>query len=125
MKSNDSRVEKQLDRELPVPDCWRPTLKIVADNLVSGAKPVGPSIRTVDEDVFSISRQNILHYPDAIGPLTEFAWESSVYIWTGKHWAVLVDLTTLTGKRSDLVLHAEVYEVAAEYQFEIGLVYVP
>ena len=68
--------------------------------------------------------------PEAYGevtlvPLPRETWETSVAMWTGSRWDVLVDLWTGEEGRSDLVLQAEVTEVADGYRFSVHLIYVP
>jgi hypothetical protein len=41
------------------------------------------------------------------------------------HWEVLVDLWTVESGPSDMVLHADVFEVENGFRIEIHAVYVP
>ncbi|MGY6647789.1 DUF7668 domain-containing protein [Wenyingzhuangia sp. IMCC45574] len=52
-------------------------------------------------------------------------WDTSVCIYYGNYWNVLIDLFTEDEGLSDLVLNTEVHEVKGEYIVEVQLVYVP
>ena len=121
-------VEKNTDKELPVPTAWRAALKELADCfVVDGFNSLKSTFlaKAIDEDIVKINKSNIENYPDQIGILMQKSWDTSVYVWTGKDWAVLVDLSTSDGKTCDLVLHATVSEIAGSYKIEAGLIYVP
>ena len=57
--------------------------------------------------------------------LPDETWRTSVCIWTGSRWDVLVDLWTQEEGRSDLVLHAHVIDENPGYKIVIDLVCVP
>lgn len=122
-------VLKDEERELPVPSIWRSALKQIVDSFVQErALPTLVDAIIVDpiaSDEAKISRQNIQDYPDPIGPLAEFSWTTSIYIWMDGYWDVLVDLSTSDGETSDLVLHAKVRESDNQYIIKPGLIYVP
>ena len=115
----------KVEGEQPIPIGWRATLKDVADAFVAGRIPRGDHIRSVDAKTAEVSFNNLRSYPDAIGPLNEISWNTSICAWTGGYWEVLVDLTTRDGSRSDLVLHAKAFEVDGRIEVEPYLVYVP
>jgi hypothetical protein len=52
-------------------------------------------------------------------------WATSVSQWIDPHWEVLVDLWTVESGPSDMVLHADVFEVENGFRIEIHAVYVP
>ena len=121
-------IEKNTDRELPVPTVWRAALTELADSFVLNGFNSSKSTflsRAIDEDIIKINKSNIENYPDQIGMLIQKSWDTSVYVWTGKDWSVLVDLSTSDGKTSDLVMHTTVREVAGSYKIKAGLIYVP
>lgn len=118
-------AERIEGREQPIPAEWRDLLKSVADAFVAGRLPDGGNIRSVDVENAEISFENIRSYPDAIGSLNDVSWTTSICAWMGSYWEVLVDLTTLDGNRSDLVLDAKVFEVGGRIEVEPYLVYVP
>ena len=121
-------ITKQEDIELSVPTEWREALKVLADffafsePLFQGAKI---SVAPIDTETIKINRRNIEDYSDAIGPLTDKTWNTSICTWTGSDWAVLLDLTTAKGETSDLVLHCKIREAGNQYVIDAGLVYVP
>jgi hypothetical protein len=57
--------------------------------------------------------------------LPEATWQTSVAMWYGSFWDVLVDLWTAEEGRSDLVLHGRVTESDSGVRFSIHMVYVP
>lgn len=100
-------------------------MKQIADAFVDGRLPTGDGIRPVAAKVAKINFENIQDYPDPTGALRASSWETSVCVWVGDCWDVLVDLSTAEGKRSDLVLHAKVYDLGDRVEVEAGLIYVP
>jgi hypothetical protein len=122
---SEIEIEKVEGREQPIPGRWRGPLKQVADAFADGRLPVGDCIRSVNSQVAQINFENIEEYPDATGRLSDASWHTSICVWEGDHWQVLVDLTTASGERSDLVLHAKVFELVDGVEIEPGLIYVP
>jgi len=122
--ANES-VQKNGERELPVPTAWREPLMRIADQIVLGNAPKGLDIRPIESNVLEINLANVRDYPEKIGPIAGNTWNSSIYVWMDDYWQVLLDLTEEDGKTSDLVLHVQVYELSDNYEFEIGLIYVP
>ncbi|MEM1381641.1 MAG: hypothetical protein AAGH41_13555 [Pseudomonadota bacterium] len=111
--------------ERPVPKAWREVLKRIADAFVLGNMPGASNIRPVDDETAAINAANIADYPDPIGPLCAASWTASICGRFGDHWEVLVDLSTVSGETSDLVLHVRVFDVAGRTMFEPGLIFVP
>ena len=122
-------IEKTEGRELPVPEACRPDLKRLADALVFQSELAGVCqqmvLDPIDTADLDFNRKSIAAYPDTIGALNARAWLSSVYVWQGGHWDLLVDLSTAEGETSDLVFHLKVRERSAVYYVAPGLVYVP
>lgn len=114
--------------EGPVPSVWRPTLDAIVLRFVHGDyslnSPV-PGIAPVSGETSREIKTNIRSYGATLVPLKAETWGSSVSIWQGNHWQVLVDLVTEEEGVSDLALSAKVGEVSCGYQFEVYLVYVP
>src|SRR5258706_15212932 len=77
----NGEAEKIEGREQRVPLAWRPVLKVIADAFVAGRVPTGNGIGHVDAQVAVVNFDNIRSYPDAIGPLTEVSWETSICAW--------------------------------------------
>ena len=122
---SEIEVEKTEGREQPIPGRWRVPLKHIADAFTDGRVPTGDGIRSFNAKVATANFESIEDYPDATGPLHDASWETSICVWEGDHWQVLVDLTTVSGERSDLVLHAKVFELDDRVEIEPGLIYVP
>lgn len=122
---SETEIEKVEGREQPVPYRWRLALKQIADAFADGRIPTGDGIRSVEAKVAGINFEQIEDYPDATGRLRETSWETSICVWMGDHWQVLVDLSTVSGERSDLVLHAKVFDFDDRVEVEPGLIYVP
>ncbi|WP_394203820.1 DUF7668 domain-containing protein [Marinagarivorans algicola] len=67
----------------------------------------------------------IEEYGEELISLPNETWESSICIWMGNHWDVLIDLWTKGEGRSDLVLSAKVAESKNGFYIEVGMIYVP
>lgn len=112
----------------PIPIVWRPALHRVVDAIVLGDYAL---LHNADE-VEVISKATVLQIQSYIRNfgatlkfLPEETWETSVCIWTGNYWDVLVDLYTNEEGLSDLVLSVRVTEDDNGYRFSIQMVYVP
>ena len=111
-----------------IPTVWRPALRRVVDAIVLGDYAL---LNNVDE-VEVISKATVLqiqsyirNYGATLKFLPEDSWNTSVYIWAGNYWDVLVDLYTNEEGLSDLVMSARVTEGDNGYRFSIQMVYVP
>lgn len=121
-------IEKDDERELPVPTAWRSALKQLADKAVLGTEIKDSSdieIGKIDSKTALSHRYNVESYPDALGPLNDKSWETSIYIWESPYWAILIDLSDVNGETTDLVLHAKIFETRERFKIEPGLIYVP
>jgi hypothetical protein len=119
---------KDEENQRPIPSAWRPVFREVVrsfshhDYLVSaGVAGVAP----ISDDAAAQVAEYIQDYGETLIELPEETWDSSVCIWMGDRWDVLIDLWTLAEGRSDLVLRAEVLESGGSLVFHIGMVYVP
>ena len=70
-------------------------------------------------------KEYVEDYGEELVELPNETWNSSVYIYYGDYWNVLIDLYTKEEGLSDLVLNAEIRENNNEYLIDIQLVYVP
>lgn len=122
---NETVVTKDGENEVPVPQAWRSTLTAIVDALIQGGEPSLPQVSLQSPDVWASAQENIRAYGAHLRKLPDESWNSSVCIWYGDYWDVLVDLYTEEEGRSDLVLQVHVYEVGDEYRYEVVLVYVP
>ena len=121
-------VVKDESNELPIPSVWRPIFRQIVkafviydyrlESAVSGVMPISAATAEHVE-------QYISDYGETLIELPEETWESSVCIWMGDRWDVLVDLWSLEEGRSDLVLSMHVSESTAGFAFEVYMVYVP
>ena len=121
-------VEKDEESERAIPTAWRG----IFSNIVEAFSKKDYSLSIGGEGVSFISdetanhiREYIHDYGEKLIPLPEETWESSVCIWMGTHWDVLIDLWTQGEGRSDLVLGAQVSEQGNGYIIEVDMVYVP
>jgi len=69
--------------------------------------------------------EQIRDYGATLVPLDPETWESSVSLWMGDKWEVLVDIWMEEEGSGDLVLHLYVREHGSGYRFEVYLVYLP
>lgn len=128
MNIQEIPVEKNDENELPIPSVWRPIFIEIVGAIVRKDYLLKNGIVGVSE-VSAKTANQIKEYIDDYGEelvqLPPETWETSVYLWYGNHWEVLVDLWTIAEGRSDLVLKADVHEKDSGYIVEIKLVYVP
>lgn len=119
---------KDGDSERPIPTVWRPTLKRIVDAFVSGDYALEadiPGVEPLSTETASQIKRNVADYGATLVPLPEEAWETSVCIWYGDYWNLLVDLWTREEGPSDLVLDARVTEASSGFRTQVHLVYVP
>ncbi|TIE20512.1 DUF7668 domain-containing protein [Stenotrophomonas maltophilia] len=122
---NEVTIAKDGENEIAVPQAWRPTFAAIVDALIQGGEPSLPQVTLQAPDVWAGAQESIRAYGAHLKRLPDESWNSSVCIWYGDFWNVLVDLYTEEEGRSDLVLQAHVYEVGDGYRYEVVLVYVP
>jgi hypothetical protein len=125
---NEIIVEKNEEKELPVPHVWRPIFENIVRAFVnkdyklsSGVNNVNP----VSDETAEHIQEYIDDYGEELVDLPEKTWDTSVYICYGDYWNVLIDLFTKGEGLSDLVLNAKVREKDNNYIVDINLVYVP
>lgn len=128
MSKIEVAVEKNYENERPIPTVWRSTFSNIVDAFVKKDYSLSRGIT----DVSSISNETAIHvkeyiqdYGEELTQLSDETWESSMCIWMGSHWDVLIDLWTAGEGRSDLVLGAQVTEKNNKYIIDVGMVYVP
>ena len=125
---NEIKVEKNEENELPIPHIWRPSVEAMRKaggnkdyKLSSEIKNVNPISNEVAEQI----KEYIEDYGEELIELPNETWNSSVYIYYGEYWNVLIDLYTKEEGLSDLVLNAEIRENNNEYLIDIMLIYIP
>ena len=119
---------KDPDREHPVAEAWRPTLRAIVDALVEGDYALSrglPNVAPVTTEAAKQMRDYVVDYGESLIALPAEAWRTSVSSWTGMGWDVLVDLWTRESGGSDMVLDLRALEADDGVQFEVRLIYVP
>ena len=115
-------------QERPIPTAWRPVFCDIVSAFVERdyrLKAGVAGVEAVSEDTAAHIQNYIQNYGAILVELPEETWDSSVCIWSGNHWDVLVDLWTQAEGRSDLVLSARVTDIKSGFAFKIHMVYVP
>ena len=122
------KVEKNEENELPIPHIWRPIFKEIINAFVKGDYNLSSEIKNVNpisNETAEQIKEYVEDYGEELVELPNETWNSSVYIYYGDYWNVLIDLYTKEEGLSDLVLNAEIRENNNEYSIDIQLVYVP
>ncbi|WP_396632596.1 hypothetical protein [Maribacter sp. R86514] len=121
-------VEKNEENEGPIPHVWRSIIKEIVSAFVkkdyalnTGIENVSPVSKSTAEQI----KEYIEDYGEELVELPEDTWITSVYIYYGGYWNLLIDLWTKDEGMSDLVLNVEVREKNNKYVVQIELVYVP
>jgi hypothetical protein len=107
---------------------WRPTLREIVKAFLRGDYALTEPI----EFVAPVSRSSatqirgyIADYGETLIELPDETWTTSVAQWMGGFWEILVDLWTAESGRSDMVLHAQVFEAKGSFRIKLHAVYVP
>ena len=119
---------KDSSRQAPTPTTWRPVFKDIARALAEGdyqLQSCVTAVKHLQESSALFIQQSIRNYGARLTLLSDDTWQTSVCIWTGKHWDVLIDLWTEEEGPSDLVLSAQVFESHVGFVYEVQMVYVP
>lgn len=121
-------VEKDEDNQLPIPSEWRQLFVGIVNSFVfkdylisSGIDGVSP----VSQETAVQIEEYITEYGETLIALPSETWESSICLYQGDSWDILIDLWTESEGRSDLALSATVKETESGYIVHIGMVYVP
>lgn len=117
------------DAEHPIPESLGSTFKRIVTAFVAGDfqlrdHPIA-DVRSIDSSTAEWIAENVSAYGDTLAPLSDEAWERSVYQWMDGYWVTIVDLSTTCETVSDLALHAKLYEVNGSLELGIYAVYVP
>lgn len=121
-------VVKDEENERPIPTAWRPTFSKIVDAFSKKDYSLSGGIvgvSSVSNETATHIKEYIQDYGEELVQLSGETWDSSICIWMGSHWDVLIDLWTAGEGRSDLVLGAQVTEEDSRYIINIGMVYVP
>ena len=121
-------VEKDENRELPVPTEWRATISNIIERFANGDFELRNDVEgvlPVSSSDASLIEKSIKAYGDRLVSLPHETWKTSIYQATVGGWEVLVDLYTEDEGASDLVLFLLVKEASSNYSFEVQSVHVP
>jgi len=121
-------ILKRNDEELPVPSEWRQTFIDVVDSFKNGDFQLDnkvDAVHTVSIPDAKRMTANVADYGDELISLSEETWKTSICLWRGNYWQVLIDLMTLDEGVSDLVLFVTVRENAGKQCFTVEDVHVP
>ena len=125
---NEIEVEKNEEEELPIPHIWRPTFKAIVSAFIKKDYKLCNEIKnvnTISDKTAEQIKEYIEDYGEELIELPNDTWDSSVYIYYGNYWNILIDLYTKDEGLSDLVLNTEIREDNNEYIFDVKLVYIP
>ena len=119
---------KDEENELPIPVVWRDTILALGQclNVRDFRFETAPeNVDRLSADCAETSRYQINSYGCAKVKISDQSWDSSIYIFTGNHWELLVDLIDTNGNSTDLVLPIQVEESETGYVFKPGFIFVP
>jgi hypothetical protein len=122
------KVEKDEENERPIPTDWRVAFSNVVDAFVRKDYSLSlgvAGVSSVSNETANHIKEYLEDYGQELVQLPQETWESSVCLWMGSHWDVLIDLWTVGEGQSDLVLKAQVTESMNGYRIDIGMIYVP
>ncbi|WP_339414531.1 DUF7668 domain-containing protein [Pseudomonas sp. EA_35y_Pfl2_R5] len=132
MASNESSTEvpaiKDAESERPIPTAWRNIIKSIVSSFVRHDYHLTtsiPGVVPVQPDTAEQIENYIKGYGAELTELPEETWNSSICIWMGNRWDVLIDLWSRSEGRSDLALSLHVSEKNNGFEFNIYMVYVP
>lgn len=120
-------IEKDGDRELPVPTEWRSKIAEIVSVVGSVSSVDAESITSLERISSDVKRSivaNLTDYGCAIDPVSSATWTTSICRWMGGYWQVLVDLFS-GGEQVDLVLFLRVTETEGAHQFCVESIHVP
>ncbi|MFY0636908.1 DUF7668 domain-containing protein [Maricaulis maris] len=120
-------VQKNSDRELPVPKKWRPMIADIVGAIVRNDfsfEDLNVRVEPPSEKLQDYIRESIGDYGCTLIALRADVWKHAVYICFEDHWQVIVDLCSEEEGVSDLALHLKVHDDIVP-KFEISSVHVP
>lgn len=119
---------KDEEAEHPVADAWRPLFREINRAFMRGDfalahEPPGVTLRS--PGCADQIQRTLTAWGETLVELPDETWTTSVALWMGDHWEVVVDLWTAESGRIDLIIDARVYEAEGGYRIEVGSVHVP
>lgn len=121
-------VVKDEIAERPIPSVWRPVIREIVKAFVGHDYQLGigiPEVTPVSAETATQARDYLQNYGATLIELPDETWSSSVCIWLGNRWDVLIDLWTQSEGRSDLALNLHIVESEEGFVFHVYMVYVP
>jgi hypothetical protein len=128
VKDELPRAIKDPDAEHPLAASWRPIFHEVVHAFVQGDYSTShslPQVRSIEPETANRMRAYVESYGATLVELPDQSWQSSVAQWMDTHWEVVVDLWTAEEGRSDLALHARVFEGKDNFEIQVEGVWVP
>ena len=119
---------KDQNQQQPVASAWRSTLEAIVEAIASGDFALRGGLPGVPALAPATAQQiedYLADYGETLAELSDATWASSVSLWMGDHWDVLVDLWTEESGESDLAMSIRVFEDGGGFRFEVDGVYVP
>lgn len=121
-------LEKNEGVECPIPLEWRSVIVDIVDS-IRQKQPLGRSAlgyQVIPEHgAIEWIYKSLNAYGGTLKELPEEAWRTSICIWMGSSWELLVDLFTEEEEKSDLVLFIDVFEAEGSLIFKVKSAYVP
>jgi len=124
----DAPVVKDEVSQRPVPSIWRPVFREIVKAFVARDYRLSagvPNVAPISPDTAAQIESYIQDYGETLVHLPDEAWDTSVMLWVGSRWEVLVDLWTQAEGRSDMILSVHVSESRPGFAFDVQMVYVP
>lgn len=121
-------ILKDEDSQHLVPSEWRMVLTKIADAIKDedfNAMRRLDGVRSLSSEREAKIVDSIRRYGAHLAALPNETWNTSMCMWMGDYWDVIVDLYTVEEGASDLVLAVRVYEEGPHYAFDVHYVYVP
>ena len=125
---SESDLPTKDDMDHPVPEAWRPKLRAVVQALAEGDYSLSRGIAGVVSPTEVEAKRledAVAAFGETLTELPEETWDGSVCQWIDPHWEVFLDLWTLEGGRSDLILSVWVFESSLSLRFEVQAACVP
>lgn len=119
---------KDRDAEHPLAAPWRPVFREIVHAFVHGDYSPShnvPQVRSIEPETANRMRAYVESYGATLVDLPDQSFQSSVAQWMDTHWEVIVDLWTAEEGRSDLALHARVFEAGDNFEVQVDGVWVP
>jgi hypothetical protein len=128
MTEKEISAFKDEDNQQPIPTSWRSTFSRIIDAFVAKDYQLNCRVERVlpiSDETASQIKDYIHDYDEELVALPDETWDSSVCLWMGDQWDVIIDLWTVSEGLSDLTLSAQVVETDDGYAVNVYMVHVP